>query len=240
MCCGHSEIATSVGCSHGELPTIMHSHITSMDKFLGPPNLQVAGQPIEGRSGGGLFNAAGQVIGVCNFADRSDNEGIYAALPSLYGELDHAGLGRLYSHEPEAVAPVNVLVDVESRQPEAAAQPFARLVPVARRETSNGSLPSAERAALEEIRRRVQGGAEVVCTIRDRRDPQGKSEVLSLDKASPAFLQELAALSHREPLQELQPTALEVPGPAKAARPPKALLEWDADRGWMHEEPLTR
>ena len=48
----------SVGCNNGEDPTVQRSRINSLDRFLGPPNLQVAGQPIIGRSGGGLFSAA--------------------------------------------------------------------------------------------------------------------------------------------------------------------------------------
>ncbi|MBU4400050.1 MAG: trypsin-like peptidase domain-containing protein, partial [Planctomycetes bacterium] len=69
----------SVGCNNGQGPTAQHSRVTSLDKFLGPPNIQVAGQPVEGRSGGGLFSSEGYLIGVCNAADPSDGEGLFAA-----------------------------------------------------------------------------------------------------------------------------------------------------------------
>jgi len=64
----------------------------------------VAGQPVQGRSGGGLFNAQGEVIGVCNAADREDNEGLYAALPSVYKLLDNAGLAEVYRPAGDLVA----------------------------------------------------------------------------------------------------------------------------------------
>src|SRR5207248_11561214 len=46
-------------------------------------NVQVAGQPVVGRSGGGLFSADGMVIGVCNAAEPVDREGLFAALGSI-------------------------------------------------------------------------------------------------------------------------------------------------------------
>jgi hypothetical protein len=74
----------NVGCNHGEDPTVRRSKITARDKYLGPPNIEVAGLPVQGRSGGGLFSPEGYVIGVCNAADPEDNEGLYAALPSIH------------------------------------------------------------------------------------------------------------------------------------------------------------
>ena len=49
----------SVGCNNGDQPTARRSRVNSLDKFLGPPNLQVDGLPVEGRSGGGLFSSDG-------------------------------------------------------------------------------------------------------------------------------------------------------------------------------------
>jgi thiol-disulfide isomerase/thioredoxin len=86
----------TVGCNGGKDPTIHHSRITAVDKYLGPSNLQVAGQPVQGRSGGGLFAIDGTLIGVCNAADPADNEGLFAALPSIHDQLDEAGLAFVY------------------------------------------------------------------------------------------------------------------------------------------------
>ena len=94
----------NTGCNNGDPPTLRSSRVTSIDKYQGAANLQVAGQPVQGRSGGGLFNAHGEVIGVCNAADPQDNEGLYAALPSVYKLLDNAGLAGVYQPGGELAA----------------------------------------------------------------------------------------------------------------------------------------
>jgi hypothetical protein len=86
----------TVGCNGGADPTIHHSRVTAVDKYLGPPNVQVAGQPVQGRSGGGLFAIDGTLVGVCNAADPADNEGLFAALPAIHEQLDEAGLAFVY------------------------------------------------------------------------------------------------------------------------------------------------
>ena len=86
----------TVGCDGGRDPSIRHSRITAVDKYLGPSNVQVAGQPVQGRSGGGLFAVDGTLIGVCNAADPADNEGLFAALPSIHEQLEEAGLAFVY------------------------------------------------------------------------------------------------------------------------------------------------
>ena len=91
----------SVGCNNGEPPTVRHSQVTSLDKYQGPPTVEVAGQPVEGRSGGGLFSSEGYVIGVCNAADPSDKEGLFAALASIYAELDQDQLAFVYKSPSE-------------------------------------------------------------------------------------------------------------------------------------------
>jgi thiol-disulfide isomerase/thioredoxin len=90
------ESVVTVGCNGGADPTIHHSQITAVDKYLGPANVQVAGQPVQGRSGGGLFAVDGTLIGVCNAADPADNEGLFAALPTIHEQLEEAGLAFVY------------------------------------------------------------------------------------------------------------------------------------------------
>jgi hypothetical protein len=91
----------SVGCDHGADASPRVSRVTTIDKFLGTPNLQVAGQPVQGRSGGGLFSTEGYVIGVCNAADPEDDEGLFAALPAIHAEINQLGLAQFaLPHEP--------------------------------------------------------------------------------------------------------------------------------------------
>ncbi|MEI8372344.1 MAG: thioredoxin domain-containing protein [Planctomycetota bacterium] len=132
------DAATSVGCNNGDNPTVQHSRVNSLDRFLDPLeqrggnaasrphapwNLQVAGQPVVGRSGGGLFSTDGMVIGVCNAAEPVDQEGLFAALGSIHAALDQQGLASLYK---QAVAPPAMVPSVESTQSAlAAVDPFS-------------------------------------------------------------------------------------------------------------------
>ncbi|OHB70189.1 MAG: hypothetical protein A2V70_08845 [Planctomycetes bacterium RBG_13_63_9] len=220
----------SVGCNNGDRPSVRHSQVTSLDKYLGPPNLQVAGLPVEGRSGGGLFSRDGLVIGVCNAADPSDQEGLYAALDTIHAELDQAKLAFVFNSDaegpqfrPMGPVPRAPLVAVSPppmpkqmpRPTELAAR--AGNLPMApggsaalgfalgggltstrdRMRPAAGSAPldSSEQAALDEVRRRLAEGAEVIFVVRSRNHPATKSEIFTLDNASPEFLRQLAAES---------------------------------------------
>ncbi len=66
----------TVGCNNGDDPTAAHCRVLAVDKFRGPHNLQVEGEPVEGRSGGGVFSSDGMVVGICNAADRDDHAGL--------------------------------------------------------------------------------------------------------------------------------------------------------------------
>ena len=196
----------NIGCNHGDDPTARHSRVTAIDKFLGPPNLVVAGQPVQGRSGGGLFTADGLLIGVCNAADPADDEGLYAALAPIHAELERMGLTEMCL---EAVDPSNgnaMLAGAEppampDQMPGPAKDPStvgwmptsdaSRAVETAAQSNAAG-LTAEESAALAEIRRR-SAGAEVICIVRPLSDPRAKSEIIVLDRASPQFLEQLTA-----------------------------------------------
>jgi len=110
----------TVGCDGGADPTVRASRVTTIDKYLGPANVQVAGQPVQGRSGGGLFAADGTLIGVCHAADPADNEGLFAALPSIHEQLDESGLGFVYRNTyPTAAAAPKTLDAALPAMPEA-------------------------------------------------------------------------------------------------------------------------
>ncbi len=205
----------NVGCNNGATPTARDSRILSLDKYLGPPNVQVSGVPVVGRSGGGLFSTDGYVIGVCNAADPQDQEGLYASLPSIHELLDSVKLSFVYqdvAKSPRAV----VAADVE---------------------TAEQSLAAAEEAALRELDRRRREGAEVICIIRDPANPGGKSEIFVLNDASPAFLR---ALAKKQEAQKGGPqlTSFEVPADSRRDAPERRLPREpildraDNPRGW--------
>ncbi len=166
----------TVGCDHGGPATAIPSHVASINKFVGPPeNVQVAGAPVEGRSGGGLFTTDGQVIGVCNAADPADNEGLFAALKSIHQELDEVGLTVIYAARPPAVqlAAANNVPAMAQTMPMPAA--------------AGAMLPGPTGAPPIDL-----DGAEVICVVRPLNKPQAATEIVRLDRASPAFLQQLA------------------------------------------------
>jgi S1-C subfamily serine protease len=108
--------ATSVGCSNGENPTAWPTRITALNRFqTGHPNVEAARAPVEGRSGGPLFNAAGQVIGICFASDHEGDEGLYASLPAIHAKLDELSLAMVYQAPATGVvdpaaAPANAVV----------------------------------------------------------------------------------------------------------------------------------
>lgn len=81
-----------VGCSEGKMPTTMWCHVTAVDRYLGPANIECTGVPAQGRSGGGLFNEDGDLIGVCINADTEDKRGIYVGLKPIHAILDRNGV----------------------------------------------------------------------------------------------------------------------------------------------------
>ncbi len=197
----------NVGCSNGQDPTILETRVTSRDRYQGPPNIEAAGAPVEGRSGGGLFNMQGQLVGVCFAADPEGNEGLYSALESIHGELDRLGLKDVYAKgDPRSAAGQPIVRAQElAQEPLAPIEPAGSSVPVAESQativegparaaiTPPETLNEAERAAWEEIVERA-GKYEVVVIIRPQ-EPGGESEVITLNGVSPHFAKGLAELN---------------------------------------------
>lgn len=207
----------SVGCDLGADPTVRNSRVTDIDRYHGPPNIETSGAPIQGRSGGGLFNARGEVIGVCFAADVEGDEGLYSGLASVHAELDGLGLQAIYNpraaaavaqaapaatpQQPQAsvarLAPLpSVDRVVRGQSPAAEESSFPRPPaasqaepPAAPSRGSSAGLAPAEQAALSEIASRA-AESEVVVIVRPR-EPGGASEVLKLDRVSPEFVQAL-------------------------------------------------
>ncbi|MCA9237386.1 MAG: trypsin-like peptidase domain-containing protein [Planctomycetales bacterium] len=215
-----TEPVTTMGCSRGADPTPQQTRVTSIDRYTGHPNVQVAGAPVEGRSGGGLFNAAGQVVGVCFAADPQGNEGLYSGLPSIHAKLDELRLTAVYQQPSTgqgSVQQASTLAaepQVRGQDPAAgfpamppaplgsspmtvpptgdsfAAAPAGPMGDFDVTPTAGGvQLSAVEQATLEELANRG-GKSEVICIIRPQQ-AGGKSEVITVSGASPAFVNAL-------------------------------------------------
>lgn len=86
----------SIGCDHGESPTIRHSKIKNRAAYDGAIKYDIFGRPVDGRSGGGLFNESGELIGVCNAAAVEVDEGIYSALETMHWQIAQVNLDHLF------------------------------------------------------------------------------------------------------------------------------------------------
>jgi len=87
----------SWGCDRGALPSRRDSEITKLNRYSGAANVEVDGEPVVGRSGGGLFDERGELIGVCYAASPAYKEGLYNAADVVYFELAKLGLQRLFN-----------------------------------------------------------------------------------------------------------------------------------------------
>jgi len=215
----------SVGCDNGHDPTARASRIASVNRYVGPPNVQVHGQPTDGRSGGGLFDAAGRLIGVCYAGDPSDNEGLYTAIAAVRAELTDAGLTDLLRSDPsEQFATENSLVAVDAattrsethfstpRGLEGATAGLSRSAqenaPRAGGESPRFSRPDAvsltgaHAAAIADLAG-GRDGAEVICIVRPLDHPGAKSDVFVIDKPSAEFLDRLSAERRRQEDRQL-------------------------------------
>jgi thiol-disulfide isomerase/thioredoxin len=198
--------AASVGCDHGKEPTVWQTRLTAINRYIGPANVEAAGTPVQGRSGGGLFNARGELIGVCFAADDKGNEGLYVGVPAIYEELDRLQLTSVVT-TPGAMAVATeepsqsgARSEFVSRQVDAADRDSRGLVPVAPPASMLASAQSTpltqdEQAALEEIGQRSRAG-EVIVIIRPK-SAGDRCEILSLENPSQVFIDQLSAIGNK-------------------------------------------
>jgi hypothetical protein len=204
----------TVGCDNGREPSLRDSRITSIDRYLGPPNIEATGEPAQGRSGGGLFSQDGFLIGICNHGDPKDDEGIYASLPTIHWELDRVGQRRLYQPNAEALALQGLSPRRSDPHPLAAnPAPTARTVsPVAMASTTLQDVASSNQAHHDLVR----SDTEVICIVRSRGNPQAQERVYVLEQPSSDLLNRLARES-RGAMAASQVATRHVPPPTPNA-----------------------
>ncbi len=172
------EPVVGVGCSGGDSPTREQLQVTDINKYNGPHNVECTGLPVQGRSGGGLFNKNGEVIGVCIAADKDHHRGLYSGLLAVHSILDEKQLAFLYE-EPQVESSVIAVTET----PKAPAWPPANeVMPESLKSSVAATAPIPKPVNLK------TGTAEVVVIIRDPAHPERENRVVIIHQASSKFL----------------------------------------------------
>ncbi len=171
----------TLGCDHAQDPTVRASSISAIDRYSGPPNIEILGHPVEGRSGGGLFTADGTLIGICNAADMQEDRGLFAALATIHDALARVNLQHIYL--AASATPTVAPAATTPREPATQSVP---VVPASA--TSDGRLASD--ASLPT-------GAEVICVVRTLDDLRDSGHVVIVKNPSSELLRLLASESQR-------------------------------------------
>lgn len=188
----------SFGCDHGDDPSRRDTRITGVNKYnqhVNASNIEIAGAPVDGRSGGGLFNDRGQLVGVCNAADYKGDIGIYTGPGSIQWQLDRIGLAHLYqgggqvalaSHTAPASqpAPQTRLASLDAPAQAAPLSGSPSIHP-----PSNGHSAGGQTASLPGGRT----GGPVLMIVPDANSPGGK-RVITIERPTP----ELLEMIHRQ------------------------------------------
>ena len=221
----------SVGCDHGGHPTVRTHQIMSTDRISTTREnrvpfhyVQVSGAPVSGRSGGGLFSANGYLIGVCNTACPTVNDGHFVPPHMIRHVLDRTGLAFVYQNPslgeplqpttpPTALVALTPLVPLAPLEPTTIAPPMAMAsVPAPMFADNQGSM------GQDNMNR---DDAEAIVIIRSQRNPEIPSDVIAMNGASARFLDALV----NNPAQSVSAQSVPALGQGGMSREEQATLE---------------
>ena len=213
------ETVFSIGCDRGEDPTIRHSAIKNLARYDGSLKYDIFGRPVNGRSGGGLFDDQGRLIGICNAAAVEVDEGIYTALETIHHQIAKTNLDHLFeqpqrlaaarSNEPVPPAAILASTTQPSRIPTEVA-PSRNMVPIARRPQATkpaerfASLTATPTPTASSPLRNVSleqpladNDQEVLITIRSKSNP-ANSKTITISDPTPKLLDYLDSMDSSE------------------------------------------
>ena len=206
----------SIGCGGGQPPSRLQARVTKLNRYRGPDNIECTGAPIPGRSGGGLFNSRGEVVGVCFAADTENKCGLYTGLNPIYTLLDKASLTHVYRPAATPGSAPGTIGLADAGSPNAAFQADSvASAPATLRETADGdrARPPVGRLDTQAAPGVREEESEVICIVRPLNDPQAASRIIVINRASSKFMSYLKGELKSQP----RPTSMPVELPPELA-----------------------
>lgn len=204
----------SIGCDRGDNPTIRRTAIKNIAWYDESLKYDIFGRPVNGRSGGGLFNRSGELVGVCNAAAVEVDEGIYSALETIHWQVNRANLAHLFRDPPRGQ-----LAAAPSRRE------LPRMVDLRRGRdaaVSRAALDSNPKSGVGGVRQAGFSGqdtsdSEVMIVVRSRSNP-ASNKVINISDPTPRLLDYLESMdddvrptmrsfnvaTHREPIHRVR------------------------------------
>lgn len=205
----------SIGCGGGSDPTREQLRVTDVNKFSGPDTLICSGIPIQGRSGGGLFNEAGTLVGVCFAADsdlktKKPSGGVYCGLKPIHAllakhEMAHLipseGGESLAATQGASEAPASSAPQWPPSAPKESDAPLAVTEPKSEEDleskASDLDAPAKEpvkpfvvtQSKTPDVEEFAADDAEVVVLIRGKGENSPSDKVILIHKPSRKFMQ---------------------------------------------------
>jgi hypothetical protein len=143
----------SWGYDRGGPPRLLRSHVNSVDRYVGRTQylhtIQAFGDPVDGRSGGGLFDEHGRLIGVCYAADPTPvEEGLYMGVRTIKQMLDELNLSFVYqaTQNQNAVATHSTTATTNTDTGSNAAAATSQVPAVSEASSSGATVPSGATA----------------------------------------------------------------------------------------------
>jgi hypothetical protein len=190
----------SLGCDNGDDPTIRNTAIKNIARYDGSLKYDIFGRPVNGRSGGGLFNSKGQLVGVCNAAAVEVDEGIYTALETVHWQLAKTNLDHLFKSTPLEADLDRAVIASNIARPSLA--PASNMVPIRKREpapTQSFRDRLASQVQNVSFEQPVSNGAdrEVIITVRSKINPED-SRTITISDPTPKLLDYLGGMDGDE------------------------------------------
>lgn len=235
----------SIGCGGGANPTRMAGKVTTLNRYIGPDNLECSGTPKQGRSGGGLFDADNRLIGVCFAADPPRKCGLYAGLKAIRDLLKQADISLDPEGSPsvsnEALASAQTMEVDRSQLSQMKSEPKtsqtaddeqrafeqALLMLNGKNDVSKSlARPGTDQAQQMKTVEQVFGNggeAEVICIIRPLNGSNAETRIVVINQASSQFVRYLRGELRSQP----QTTAKYLA--KRDSNPPVATPQFAAD-----------